>query len=236
MVLILPLIMLSLLSVVRVGAWKEARLGARPSLRMFTQSLGHDANEKISTPIDISGNEMLPLGLSTESVQALQVQGITKPTSVQKTVIPRLLNRESLVMAAATGSGKTLAFILPAIEHLHNEELLGYVRRERRPRVLVLVPTRDLARQVLGCIKSVGHYSKVSSAAVFGGEQYAIQKKNVSLCFRCNLSYACVHDMCMLCVCYVYVAMVSSDMVYIRTFQAPFSNNNHPYLPSSWTA
>eukprot|EP01031_Cornospumella_fuschlensis_P031131 gene31131-37625_t len=141
--------------------------------------MGGENQEKIALNIDISGNQMLSLGLSTQSVQALHVQGITKPTPVQKSVIPRLLNRESLVMAAATGSGKTLAYILPTIEHLHNEEMLGYIRRERRPRVLVLVPTRDLARQVLGCIKSVGHYSKVSSAAVFGGEQYAIQKKNL---------------------------------------------------------
>ena len=79
-------------------------------------------------------------------------------------------------MAASTGSGKTLAYTLPCIQALHAQEQLGYVRRPRRPRVLVLVPTRELARQVLDSVKNIGHFSKVASTAVLGGEQYGQQK------------------------------------------------------------
>lgn len=102
------------------------------------------------------------------------------PTPVQNGVIPKLLNRESIVMAASTGSGKTLSYVLPIIQLLHEEEKKGYVRKIQRPRCLILVPTRELARQVLQAIKLIGHHSKVSSAAVIGGEQYSIQKKAVS--------------------------------------------------------
>lgn len=85
-------------------------------------------------------------------------------------------------MAASTGSGKTLAFALPVIQSLQNEESQGYQRMAKRPRCLILVPTRELARQVLDAIKSVGHFSKVSSAAIVGGADYSRQKQSVSPC------------------------------------------------------
>lgn len=85
-----------------------------------------------------------------------------------------------MVMAASTGSGKTLAYMLPCIQNMHAQEQEGYIRKAKRPRCLVLVPTRELARQVLDSVKKIGHYSKISSTAVLGGEQYNTQKKDVS--------------------------------------------------------
>ena len=83
-------------------------------------------------------------------------------------------------MAASTGSGKTLAFSLPVLQSLQiQEQSEEYVRRPKRPRVLILVPTRELARQILTVIKGMSHYNKVSSCAVLGGEQYSIQKKSL---------------------------------------------------------
>ena len=83
-------------------------------------------------------------------------------------------------MAASTGSGKTLAYVLPCIQDLRVQEEQGYERQKRRPRCLVLVPTRELARQVLQAVKQIGHFSKVSSTAVLGGEEYSLQKEAVS--------------------------------------------------------
>jgi superfamily II DNA/RNA helicase len=96
-------------------------------------------------------------------------------------------------MAASTGSGKTLAYMLPCLQSMHIHEQDGYVRKPKRPRCLVLVPTRELARQVLDCVKQIGHYSKVSSTAVLGGEQYGTQKKQVSVthCYY-HWHYSCV--------------------------------------------
>jgi len=82
-------------------------------------------------------------------------------------------------MAASTGSGKTLAFTLPVLQSLQIQEQTDYLRRPKRPRVLILVPTRELARQILTVIKGMSHYNKVSSCAVLGGEQYSIQKKSL---------------------------------------------------------
>ena len=72
-------------------------------------------------------SEFGSLGLYPEIVAALSAQSITIPTPVQRSVIPRLLSRENIVMAASTGSGKTLAYALPAVQvggsfiTVHNE-------------------------------------------------------------------------------------------------------------------
>ena len=68
-------------------------------------------------------------------------------------------------MAAATGSGKTLAYALPTLQLLHEQEKNGYERTPKRPRTLILVPTRELARQVLQSIKDLSHYHKISSVS-----------------------------------------------------------------------
>jgi ATP-dependent helicase YprA (DUF1998 family) len=99
-------------------------------------------------------NEFNKLGLLPELVQGLAEQRIEMPTGVQKAVISRLMKRENMVMAASTGSGKTLAYLLPVIQTMMTQEAKGYKRQERRPRCLILVPTRDLAKQVLSEIKS----------------------------------------------------------------------------------
>ena len=124
-------------------------------------------------------NDFTKLGLVDNIVNGLADININTPTPVQKTVIPRLLAGENIVMAASTGSGKTFAFALPAIQNMIIQEQYGYKRQVRRPRCLILVPTRELARQILANIKSVSHMAKISSSAVLGGEQYALQKKSL---------------------------------------------------------
>lgn len=124
--------------------------------------------------------------------------GITEPTAVQTAVIPLLLKGDNIVLAASTGSGihlselstsicfmtsfdypvtgKTLTYALPVIQHLKEQEEKGYIRMPSRPRCLVLVPTRDLAKQVLSCVKMISHHVKISSGAVLGGEANGPQR------------------------------------------------------------
>jgi superfamily II DNA/RNA helicase len=101
---------------------------------------------------------------------------------VQESTIPRIIKGDNIVMAAATGSGKTLAYCLPIIQQLQAQEEAGYSRLAQRPRVLILVPTRELARQVLESVKQLSHFHKVASTAVMGGESYRIQRLNVRNC------------------------------------------------------
>lgn len=135
---------------------------------------------------------------------------IIKPTPVQKVVIPRLLAKENIVMAASTGSGKTLAYAVPAIQSMQNEEMSGYQRVPKRPRCLVLVPTRELARQVLDSVKLLGHYSRVSSTAVIGGEDYAKQKKSVSRNSTNEISKSIVFSYCCLLENFPQIIIVGS--------------------------
>lgn len=125
-------------------------------------------------------NKFSKLGLSSDLLRAMDAKELIEPTPVQKSVIPRLNAGENLVMAASTGSGKTLAYLLPAIQSMATQEAKGYVRSAMRPRCLVLVPTRELARQVLIEVKSVAHYCKVSARAVLGGEEKGQQRKELS--------------------------------------------------------
>lgn len=119
------------------------------------------------------------LGVVDGLRSGLESQGIHVPTLVQRKIIPRLMQRENILIAASTGSGKTLSYVLPTMQMLSSAEEQGYLRKKSRPRVIVLVPTRELAQQVLQAFKSLSHFARVSSCAVLGGEQYSIQKKKL---------------------------------------------------------
>lgn len=88
------------------------------------------------------------------------------PTSIQSMAWPIALSGKDLVGIAQTGSGKTLGFILPAIVHLNHQPYLEY---GDGPIVLCLVPTRELAQQVLEVAKEFGRLSDLKSVCVYGG-------------------------------------------------------------------
>ncbi|MBA7648944.1 RNA helicase CrhR [subsurface metagenome] len=100
----------------------------------------------------------IDLGISEKNNSALKKLNILKPTPVQKKAIPLVLNGNHLMTQAKTGTGKTLAFILPIIEQLK------YVNNE----ALILVPTRELAKQINNVIKDLGN-PKVKSMTIYGG-------------------------------------------------------------------
>jgi superfamily II DNA/RNA helicase len=86
------------------------------------------------------------LKLSSAAGQALGKANFRKPSPIQKSSIPSLVGRESLILHAETGSGKTLAYLLPLTEQLwleHNEDIEGGYG-------FILTPTRELAAQVAG--------------------------------------------------------------------------------------
>lgn len=121
------------------------------------------------------------LGLLTELCATLQDElKLPAPTPVQSLVIPQLLQpeRESIAFLAATGSGKTLAYVLPLMQQLKQQELFeGYARRPKRPRLLVLAPTRELAVQITHVVKALSHSVKLSTQALVGGQDKGTQRK-----------------------------------------------------------
>lgn len=84
------------------------------------------------------------LGLSAALAQACAEAGFIAPSPIQVEAIPPLLRGGDLLGLAPTGSGKTAAYVLPLLQRL----MAGPHRAFRRVRVLVLVPTRELAAQV----------------------------------------------------------------------------------------
>jgi ATP-dependent RNA helicase RhlE len=102
------------------------------------------------------------LGLAPELLKVVEEQGYTEPTPVQKEAIPLGLQGRDVVGSAQTGTGKTAAFLLPIIQRLGRGPR-GVMR------ALVLVPTRELAEQVLTSARTYGRHSKLKSVAVYGG-------------------------------------------------------------------
>jgi ATP-dependent RNA helicase RhlE len=109
------------------------------------------------------------LGLTPDLLRAVQREGYTDPTPVQRQAIPLVLAGRDLLAGAQTGTGKTAAFVLPMLQLL-----AGRPSRDRRIRALVLAPTRELAIQVE---ESVRTYSggRARSTAVYGGVGFGPQ-------------------------------------------------------------
>lgn len=92
------------------------------------------------------------LGLSAPLVRAVADLDYTEPTPIQAAVIPAILRGQDVLASAVTGSGKTAAFLLPILQ------LIGS-RRARTPgkvRTLIVVPTRELAAQIVEAIRNFG--------------------------------------------------------------------------------
>jgi superfamily II DNA/RNA helicase len=106
------------------------------------------------------------LGLDSRLVRALAARGIHEPFAIQARALPDALAGRDVLGRAQTGSGKTLAFCLPLLTRL---SATAYGRREKAPRGLVLVPTRELAQQVADVLTPLGRRINVSIATVYGG-------------------------------------------------------------------
>jgi ATP-dependent RNA helicase RhlE len=113
------------------------------------------------------------LGLSPELLRAVADQGYETPTPVQLAAIPLVLEGRDLLAGAQTGTGKTAAFVLPIIHRLHQTRRDGTGRHPVR--VLVVVPTRELAIQVEESVRTYGAHRPVRSATVYGGVGFGPQ-------------------------------------------------------------
>ena len=117
------------------------------------------------------------LNLIPELLKSINQSGYTKPTPIQEKAIPKILEGCDLLASAQTGSGKTAAFILPALNQLKNPSpIKGY-----GPRILVLVPTRELAMQVAHQAEKYSrHMTKVRTVCIYGGAPYPIQNRQLA--------------------------------------------------------
>ena len=115
------------------------------------------------------------LGLPPALVDSLQRAGYDAPFAVQSEVLPPALQGRDVAAQAATGSGKTLAFVVPAVC-----VALEHRGRSKRPPILVLTPTRELAAQVAEVAREVAQPLGLRVAACYGGTPIPKQEKRLS--------------------------------------------------------
>lgn len=106
------------------------------------------------------------LALSEPIQRALVQKAYTTPSPIQAKAIPPLLEGRDLIGIAQTGTGKTAAFALPMLQRLGHTPA---ARVPRRPRALILTPTRELALQIDENIAAYGRFLSLRHAVVFGG-------------------------------------------------------------------
>ncbi|MDO5710940.1 MAG: DEAD/DEAH box helicase, partial [Micrococcales bacterium] len=125
----------------------------------------------IVEPVPVEAdNAFLALGLPQELVKRLARDGIAEPFPIQTATIPDALAGRDVLGRGRTGSGKTLAFGLPMLTRL-----AGGKPQPRRPRAIVLVPTRELAMQVSDALQPLVHVIGLRHKLVAGGMPYPPQ-------------------------------------------------------------
>lgn len=115
---------------------------------------------------DSSAPSFSELGLSSETLQAVEDLGYQAPSPVQAEAIPHVLAGRDVLAAAQTGTGKTAAFVLPVMSQIRHH------RKHEGPFCLVVTPTRELAQQIVDVCDTVGQRTGHRTVSVVGGVSY----------------------------------------------------------------
>lgn len=112
------------------------------------------------------------LNLSKPLLRAIDDLGLKTPTPIQEKAYPVIMSGRDAVVIAQTGTGKTFSYLLPILkQHTYSEQ--------RAPRVVIVVPTRELVVQVVDEIEKLGKYISVRCVGVYGASNINTQKQKV---------------------------------------------------------
>jgi len=112
------------------------------------------------------------LNLSGALLNALDEKGFITPTTIQHKVFPVVMSGRDVCGIAQTGTGKTFAYLLPLLR-------LWKFSKDKNPQILVLVPTRELAAQVVESVKELTTYMSVVAVPIYGGVNINTQWKEL---------------------------------------------------------
>ncbi|MBC2931934.1 DEAD/DEAH box helicase [Nocardioides sp. zg-1228] len=126
------------------------------------------------------------LGVPSSLAQILEQQGITTPTPIQAATLPDSLAGRDVLGRGRTGSGKTYAFLLPLVARLDASKMPAM---PRKPRALILAPTRELVGQIHAALVPLAKAAGLSTVVVYGGvgqnPQVTALKKGVDVVIAC---------------------------------------------------
>ncbi len=109
------------------------------------------------------------LNLSKQLLNALADLGFENATPIQAKAFPIIMSGKDAIAIAQTGTGKTFSYLLPILRQLTYTQ-------QRQPRVLIVVPTRELVVQVVGETEKLCKYMSLKIAGVYGGGNINVQK------------------------------------------------------------
>jgi len=115
----------------------------------------------------VAGNSFADFEVSTELKNNINLKSYTIPTPIQDQSILHILEGRDVIGVANTGTGKTAAFLIPLIDK---------VFKNRNERVLIVIPTRELATQIEEELRDLARGMQIYSALVIGGASMKVQK------------------------------------------------------------
>ena len=116
--------------------------------------------------------EFQELNINKPLLNAIADMGFSQPTPIQEKVFPIIMSGRDVVGIAQTGTGKTLAYLLPLLRQLPFSE-------QRQPRILIMVPTRELVLQVVEEARKLAAYMSVRIDGVYGGTNINTQSERI---------------------------------------------------------
>ena len=142
------------------------------------------STEEETTPdITNSGNETFEaksfadFGVSDPIVDALEERGITHPFPIQALTLPVALDRHDIIGQAKTGTGKTLGFGIPVLEDVIAPDEEGYedLLNPNMPQALIILPTRELTKQVAEDLRAAASHLSTRIVDIYGGVAFEPQ-------------------------------------------------------------
>lgn len=135
-----------------------------------TEDVVHErlAAKAIAAP-EVEGVTFADLGIGSNIVEVLKDLGATSPFAIQAATIPSILEGRDVLGRGRTGSGKTIAFGAPLVERVLKSQ--AGKRREygRKPRAIILAPTRELALQIDRTIQPIARSVGLFTTQIYGG-------------------------------------------------------------------
>ncbi|BDS12932.1 DEAD/DEAH box helicase [Aureispira anguillae] len=114
------------------------------------------------------------LNINTPLRNALEDLALSEPTPIQVESLPVIMSGRDVVGIAQTGTGKTFAYLLPILRQLK-------FSKQKHPRVLIVVPTRELVVQVVGEIEKLTAYMSIRTKGAYGGVNMNTQKDELAV-------------------------------------------------------